>query len=536
MNKNILRLLILQSFCGGILLLTTSGPQAGLTDVTQTSPNVPGGAIEKSLEQQIGTGRGDEWTPGSSIYLIKRDPARAILRGSQIFQRKFTVAQGLAPRVSADSIGDIHENPALGAGLTDSCSSCHANPRRSAGHGGSVNTRPDSRDTPHLFGLGLVEMLANEITSELRAIRASTLLFAVNTGSTVKRPLVSKGIRFGFIQANSDGNINTFLVEGVDADLRVRPFFAHGGEYSIRAFDDGAFKDEMGLESPDPVLCRATDPVKPVKTTSPAGMVFDPKLDKIKRPPVCSANADNDGDGVVNEIDPALIDYMEFYLLNYFKPASGEMTRRSKQGLKLMKKTGCFSCHIQNLQIQRDRRVADVETRFDPEKGIFNRLFAVAQPLFDTVNDGQAYPKLQPRNNPFLVKNIFTDLKRHDLGPAFYERQYDGSLVTRFVTEPLWGVGTTAPYGHDGRSINLKEVIIRHGGEAQKSKEAFAALSDNNQRKILEYLNTLVLFPPHDTASNLNPGVPGTGNPQDPSEHGSINLGALFQIQSEGKE
>ena len=31
-------------------------------------------------------------------------------------------------------------------------------------------TRPDSRDAPHLFGLGLKEMLADEITADLRAL------------------------------------------------------------------------------------------------------------------------------------------------------------------------------------------------------------------------------------------------------------------------------------------------------------------------------------------------------------------------------
>ena len=36
-------------------------------------------------------------------------------------------------------------------------------------------TRPDSRDAPHLFGLGLKEMLADEITTDLRAIRAEAL-------------------------------------------------------------------------------------------------------------------------------------------------------------------------------------------------------------------------------------------------------------------------------------------------------------------------------------------------------------------------
>ena len=60
-----------------------------------------------------------------------------------------------------------------------------------------------------------------------------------------------------------------------------------------------------------------------------------------------------------------------------------------------------------------------------------------------------------PIEESFVVESFFSDLKRHDLGPAFHERNYDGSLVTEFVTEPLWGVGTTAPYGHDGRSINL---------------------------------------------------------------------------------
>ena len=39
--------------------------------------------------------------------------------------------------------------------------------------------------------------------------------------------------------------------------------------------------------------------------------------------------------------------------------------------------------------------------------------------------------------------------------------------MTSFMTEPLWGVGTTAPYGHDGRSGTLEDVILRHGGEAQ---------------------------------------------------------------------
>lgn len=516
--------------------LAITEARAALTDVTQTTPNVPGAATGKSLAQQIGAGRGDDVTPGSSIYLIKRDPARSVRRGRQLFQRKFTFDQGQGPRVSRECTGDIQMNPALGAGLADSCAACHAQPRGSAGVGGDVATRPDSRNAPHLFGLGLVEMLADEITHDLRAIRAEALAKAASSAQPVTLPLTSKRIRFGFVTALPNGDVDTSQVDGVDPDLRVRPFFAHGGEFSMRAFAIAAFKDEMGLESPDPVLCSAIDPVHPVTAVTPAGLVLDPALDKIRHPPVCSPGDDGDGDGIVNEIDGALLDHMELYLLNYFKPAAGQATDRTREGLRLMQRIGCTSCHVQNLRIEHDRRVADVETRFDPARGIFNRLFATATPLFEVVNDGQTYPELLPKQQPFLVRDIFADFKRHDLGPEFHERNYDGTLQKEFMTEPLWGVATTAPYGHDGRSINLEEVILRHGGEALSARKAYARLSDNDRRKVLEFLSTLVLFPPDDTASNLNPGDPGSNSPQDPAAHGSINLGALFQIPSEGPE
>ena len=100
----------------------------------------------------------------------------------------------------------------------------------------------------------------------------------------------------------------------------------------------------------------------------------------------------------------------------------------------------------------------------------------------------------------------------------------------------LWGVGTKSPYGHDGRSVTLEEVILRHGGEAQSARMGFVGLGEDNQNKIIEFLRTLVLFPPDDTASNLNPGNPAGTNPQDPAQHGSIALSALFQIPTEGGE
>jgi di-heme oxidoreductase (putative peroxidase) len=60
--------------------------------------------------------------------------------------------------------------------------------------------------------------------------------------------------------------------------------------------------------------------------------------------------------------------------------------------------------------------------------------------------------------------------------------------------------------GIDVPSINLEEVILRHGGEAQAAREAFAQLPEGMREAVLRFLESLVLFPPDDTASNLDPG------------------------------
>jgi hypothetical protein len=265
-----------------------------------------------------------------------------------------------------------------------------------------------------------------------------------------------------------------------------------------------------------------------MRVTSLSGMVFDGREDRIQVPLAKTASDDPDNDGARNELPTSLVDHMEFYLLNYFKPATYRRTPLTQLGNQLMKQIECTSCHIQNLTINRDRRVADVETVYDGRHGIFNGLYATASLLLWENDDGSGLPTIKrPLNKPFVVRNFFADMKRHDLGPAFHERNYDGTMTKKFMTEPLWGVATTAPYGHDGRSINLREVILRHGGEAAKSRNAFATLTEFQKSAILEFLNTLVLFPPDDTASNLDPGDHSApGYPQ--RGHGSIKLSVLF--------
>jgi hypothetical protein len=264
--------------------------QAQMIDNTQ-APNTAKAGINKSLLDEIGAGRGDVMTAGSSVYLINRDPFRSVRRGRQLFQRKFTRLQGQGAN-EKDGVGDINNDIAIGAGLSDSCALCHGRPRGSAGTGGNVVTRPDSRDAGHLFGLGLKEMLADEITTDLRSTRDLSILLAQQMKRPMTLKLTSKGLNYGTITGNPDGSVDTSTVQGVDADLRVKPFFAEGSTISLREFVVGALH-----------------------------------------------------------------------------------------------------------------------------------------------NDG----------NSFLVKDILTDFKRHDVGVNFYERNWDGTIQTQFLTRPLWGVGRLGP-------------------------------------------------------------------------------------------
>jgi hypothetical protein len=75
-------------------------------------------------------------------------------------------------------------------------------------------------------------------------------------------------------------------------------------------------------------------------------------------------------------------------------------------------------------------------------------------------------------------------------------------------------------------------VILRHGGESIAARDAFAALSPSDQFSLIQFLNSLIIFPPDDTASNLDPGSRhAVGFPQ--FGHGSVKLTVLFNDPSD---
>jgi hypothetical protein len=123
-------------------------------------------------------------------------------------------------------------------------------------------------------------MLADEITAELRDRRAHAIAEAVAQNAPVTRPMSAKGIEYGTVTAKPDGTVDSSNVQGVDLDLRVRPFFAHGQTTSIREFIAIAMNNEMGFQCLDPEITNAF--TQKAYTTTPAAMVLDGRLDTIE--------------------------------------------------------------------------------------------------------------------------------------------------------------------------------------------------------------------------------------------------------------
>ena len=146
---------------------------------------------------------------------------------------------------------------------------------------GPSSLRGQTTGNPHLFGVGLKEMLADEITADLRAIRDHAIRQAQRQGTPVTLLLHSKGLQYGSLTALPDGTVDTAQIEGVNPDLRVRPFFADGRRFSLRELTVVALRDAMGLKAQDSLTTAAAGGAT---VPTPSGLVLDGAVDTLVGP------------------------------------------------------------------------------------------------------------------------------------------------------------------------------------------------------------------------------------------------------------
>ena len=174
----------------------------------------------------------------------------------------------------------------------------------------------------------------------------------------------------------------------------------------------------------------------------------------------------------------------EWYLLNHPRPARGQITTDVLAGEKLFHKVGCATCHVPDWHLP----------PHNPDAQGLHRSASTATAASSTCRSLQrqepiawkASSSTWPRSSRQASRCRGAAPTRSAASTAISSITTSARISTRCSstaassasgkTPPLWGVGQTAPYGHDGASLDLDAVIRRHGGEALDSTQGLHAV------------------------------------------------------------
>jgi hypothetical protein len=521
----------------GILAFNDDDPAGGTTDshITATLPSTGStkyfiGFREKNQQPATFTVTLAGPTPltYASTRIQQTDIDNGVYNADQLFffghvmfGHVFTIDDGLGNALSPPLAGPnprpnsrrIHNGKFGGPDATQ-CIACHnvggADGAGDLAHnllqdGDGVNLSSVLvRNPPALMGDGFIQQLGIEMTADLQAQLAAAQSGAANgTAQTVT--MSSKGVSFGSVTINPDGTTDFSQLQGVDKDLVVKPFGWKGRTALIRRFVEGGFQVHLGMASQALIAQNCKTPIPAV----------------VGDGPDCT---DPDNDGVRDEILESQLTSMALYPAELqpairLPPATGHCNTdndcpsqatgscdqrqsspgfagsciddptklsRIQNGEQLFNQVGCTSCHVQSLTLN-----SSVHTELPDLSG---------GPGFvtDLTVDGKL-PRLNHQPDGTVNVELWSDLKRHDMGASLADPHDTFGVVPAnlFMTRPLWGVGVTAPYLHDGRAATLQDAIAQHDGEAASVRDAFLGLDTDSQAQVVEFLQTLARDPRH---------------------------------------
>jgi CxxC motif-containing protein (DUF1111 family) len=87
--------------------------------------------------------------------------------------------------------------------------------------------------------------------------------------------------------------------------------------------------------------------------------------------------------------------------------------------------------------------------------------------------------------------HLYSDLLLHDMGPGLADVCGVGAAPSEVRTELLMGLRHRDTFLHHGRATELTEAILVHGGEAQRSRDAFEGLGPQARLFLLAFLKSL---------------------------------------------
>jgi CxxC motif-containing protein (DUF1111 family) len=367
--------------------------------------------------------------PGQPLPNLTEAEMGRFLLGKAVFTRLTSVEEGLGPTYNQTR-----------------CSGCHAIPV-AGGSGSTENTLGKARR----YENGVCDVLAEE-GGDIIQVQATPLAIAAGINPPEQTP-PSATIRveepalamfgLGLVQAIPDEEILS-RADPDDADddgisgraardasglPGVGRWTRKGERGTLLVLVDAALRRELGLTTP-------TDPVE--QTVN--GVPVPPEADPMPDPEM-----DERQIGI-------LTDFIRFLAPPARAPISSAALRDSvEHGEQLFDDVGCAVCHT---------------------------------PTMWTGPHESAALDRKP-------VNLYSDILLHDMGPEEAALCGLDSSPSERRTTWLWGLRLKENYMYDGLATTVRQSIERHGGESAESRDAFEALTAEEQAALLRFLSIL---------------------------------------------
>lgn len=333
----------------------------------------------------------------------------------------------------ADGLGPIFNR--------DSCVACHSGPAV----GGSSNItatrfgKASGGTFDPLTSLGGSLLQEKAISPEglekipaqanVTALRQTTPLFGLGLIEAIPDATILKGVRTKAV----DGVLGkaSMVQDVASGKTMVGRFGWKAQQATLLAFAGDAYVNEMGI----------TNRLFPKENAPNGNVSLLQKLDKVKDPE--------------DRVDPATgragIDALADYMRMLAPPPTQPTTASTVFGAKFFLDVGCTNCHT---------------------------------------------PSMTTGNSPIGALNnvtvsLYSDLLLHDMGSLGDGIVQGAANAREMKTPPLWGVKASAPYLHDGRAKTLDAAIQAHDGEGKASRDKYLKLSADQQKLLIEFLNSL---------------------------------------------
>jgi len=381
---------------------------------------------------------------GDPLPSATADQKAAFARGKQVFQRRFSLADGLGPAFNVTFCGACHEKPVPGGSAGLYRNFFLAGRRTADGAFIFSETGGDNAGgVLRLYNYGAGEPARPSVpdTTTVFAQRNPIPFF----GAGLLAELSEQEILSRADPEDADG-------DGISGRANFdRGFVGRFGRkaqtVSLEGFIRGPLMNHLGITT-DP-LTDAQRALLPVDSSLANAAAAKPINPNVKLDPHSQAAAP-DGPTIDDDAapDPELSPDDLFDLVNFqmlmAAPAFEIPTEQSNRGRLLFRQVGCTACHT---------------------------------------------PRLNGPRGPIPT---YSDLLLHDMGPELADGiVMNDATGSEFRTQPLWGVAATAPYLHDGRADTLDAATLAHGGESQASRDAYAGLTQSEQDDLNEFLLSL---------------------------------------------